>query len=581
MWPIRRPVLLLSAILVCTAAALWILYRATGGDQVPDERFVVEPVEPAADLKEEAVEVRDPFRLKRELTAKMNEDVKGDKMEMDRADGKTTDYDVRGAAASLRYDPPAEAVGKLPPNGNPLVSHKFGADPYALVYRDRVYVYATYDQFEYDAAGEVKDNTYGRINKLSVISSDDLMNWTDHGAVHAAGPDGAAKWASQSWAPAAAHKVIDGKDKFFLYFANNASGIGVLAGDSPTGPWVDPIGKPLIARTSPAAQGVTWLFDPAVLVDDDGQAYIYFGGGVPEGKEDMPNTARVMRLGDDMVSVVGEAAVIPAPFMFESAGINKVNGVYYYTYCSNFYSGVRPEGSPPAGEIAYMTSDSPMGPWTYRGTMLSNPGHFFGVGGNNHHAIFRLRDDWYVAYHAQTLSKAMGVPKGYRSTHLNRVFFNDDGTIQPVAADLKGVEQLKPLDPYVRVEAETMAWNAGIAVEPFGTEGGAEAGLAVADIDDGDWTAVSKADFGDGAAAVKASVKSLGAGGAIELRLDGPEGRLIGTLAVPATDGSDRWIETTTAVTGTEGVHDLYLVFRGKAGEKTFLFDWWQFERDA
>ncbi|KHF34465.1 Arabinoxylan arabinofuranohydrolase precursor [Paenibacillus sp. P1XP2] len=73
---------------------------------------------------------------------------------------------------------------------------------------------------------------------------------------------------------------------------------------------------------------------------------------MPEGEHESPGTARVMRLGDDMISVVGEAEPIPAPFMFEDAGIHKKDGTYYFSYCSNFYDGIRPEGSPPAGEIA-------------------------------------------------------------------------------------------------------------------------------------------------------------------------------------------------------------------------------------
>lgn len=520
------------------------------------------------------------LKLKRELTTRVNEEISVHRLEIVRADNQSESYDVSGAVSKIGFTPPARAIGKVPPNGNPLVSHKFGADPYALVYKDRVYLYLTNDVLEYDAQGNVKDNSYGTINKLSVISSDDLVNWTDHGVIHVAGPEGAAKWATQSWAPAVAHKVIDGKDEFFLYFANNASGIGVLTADSPTGPWTDPIGKPLISRSTPGVEGVTWLFDPAVLVDDDGKAYIYFGGGVPEGKAEMPNTARVMQLGDDMISVVGEAVPIPAPYMFEDSGINKIGGKYYYTYCSNFAAGVRPAGSPPPGEIAYMVSDHPMGPWTYKGTILKNPGHFFGVGGNNHHVIFQFHGEWYIAYHAQTLAKAMGIPKGYRSPHLNRVFFHEDGSIREIAADLKGVEPVKRLDPFVRVEAETMAWSAGIDVVPVKTEddpGRAPVNMAVADIDDGDWTAVANVDFGKGASTFTASVSSAGEGGIMELRLDRPDGRLIGTLVVPSTDGWDRWVEATTDVTGAEGVHDVYFVFKGKPDRKLFRFDYWQF----
>lgn len=515
------------------------------------------------------------FRLNQDLTQPFKEAISLSKFEIEDNDNNAVSYSTDGASVNVGFTAPAAAVGKLPPNGNPLVSHRFGADPYALVHGDRVYLYATNDVLEYDADGNVKDNTYSNINTISVISSDDLANWTDHGEIAVAGPKGAAKWATQSWAPAAAHKVIDGKDKFFLYFANNASGIGVLTSDSPTGPWVDPIGKALVTRSTPGVEAVTWLFDPAVLVDDDGKAYLYFGGGVPEGKDEMPDTARVMELGSDMISVVGEAKTIPAPFMFEDAGINKLNGTYYYTYCSNFYQGVRPEGSPPAGEIAYMTSDSPMGPWTYHGSILKNPGHFFGVGGNNHHAIFQFQGAWYIAYHAQTLSKAMGVPKGYRSTQLNQVAFGEDGSILEIKADYKGVPQLKPLNPYASVAAATIGWNAGILTEKITDEEGRQSTI-VSGIDDADWIALSKVDFGKGASSFTALINGAVEPAYIDLRLDSLNGNSIGVLEVSKTSGED-WSEFTTKVAGAAGVHDLYLVFGGKPGQNLFKAKSWKF----
>lgn len=475
-----------------------------------------------------------------------------------------------------------EAVGKLPPNGNPLAAHKFGADPYALVFGDRVYLYMTADKFEYDEAGEIKENTYSSINKITVLSSSDLVNWTDHGEIPVAGPEGLAKWASQSWAPAAAHRVIDGEDKFFLYFANNASSIGVLSADHPTGPWADPIGKPLITRATPGVEEVKWLFDPAVLVDDDGEAYIYFGGGVPEGRHEQPDTARMMQLGRDMISVQGRAETISAPYMFEDAGIHKHNGTYYFTYCSNFYPGERAAGSPPSGEIAYMTSSRPMGPWTYKGTLLHNPGHFFDVSGNNHHAVFSFRDEWYIAYHAQTLSKALGHPKGYRSTHVNLLHHNSDGTIQEVEADLAGVKQVKRLNPYVRVEGSTMAWSAGVTTETMASDRERVAplsGMVLTDIHHGDWIALAGVDFeNEGATAFAASVSGC-AGGKIELRLDRPDGNLIGVLQVADADGTNQWIERSTEVSGAEGVHDLYLVFCGETDQPLFRLGYWQFRK--
>ena len=129
-----------------------------------------------------------------------------------------------------------------------------------------------------------------------------MVNFEDHGTVYAAGSKGAAKWAANSWAPAAAWKEIDGEVKFFLYFANSGGGIGVLTSDSPTGPFEDPLGEALINNHTPNCADVIWIFDPAVLVDDDGRAYLYFGGGVPEGQAANPGTARVVELGEDMIS---------------------------------------------------------------------------------------------------------------------------------------------------------------------------------------------------------------------------------------------------------------------------------------
>ncbi len=476
-----------------------------------------------------------------------------------------------------------ETIGKIPPQGNPLAAHKFGADPYALVYGDRVYLYMTNDALERDAEGKIKENSYSTINTITVLSSADLANWTDHGDIPVAGPQGAAVWATQSWAPAAVHKVIGGKDKFFLYFANNASNIGVLTADSPTGPWSDPIGKPLITRDSPGVADVKWLFDPAVLVDDDGSGYIYFGGGVPDGLHEWPDTARVMELGPDMTSVTGMATVIPAPYMFEDAGIHKHNGTYYYTYCSNFYSGQRATGSPPPGEIAYMTASHPLGPWTYRGTLLKNPEFFFGVGGNNHHAVFQFRDQWYIAYHAQTLAKAIGDPKGYRSTHLNRLFHNEDGSICEVEADYQGVEQLAALDPYRPVKAAVIGWSAGLCpanLVPASRASGPVSCKVLAGMENGSWIGVSGVDFGpEGASRFVAAVGDSAPGSLLELRLDQPNGQLIGRLHAGTTaGGSGELVELETSVVAVSGVHSLFLVFAGNPQQSWGTLGYWYFK---
>lgn len=499
-------------------------------------------------------------------------------------EGGDVAYDVQQAVGNVGLKQlNTGAVGKLPGYSNPLMSHKYGADPYALVYNGRVYVYMTNDAYEYDANGNIKDNTYGQIKTINVISSADMVNWTDHGAIPVAGPDGAAKWAGLSWAPAAAYKQIDGVDKFFLYFANGAGGIGVLTADSPTGPWTDPIGGPLISSATEGTAGVVWMFDPAVLVDDDGTGYLYFGGGIPnnatEEQAAHPNTARVIKLAGDMVHTVDAAKTIDAPYMFEDSGIHKYNGKYYYTYCSNF-AGTHPDGMPPAGEIAYMVSDSPMGPFTYVGPILKNPGAFFGVGGNNHHAIFEFNNEWYAVYHAQTLSKAaLGNGKGYRSTHINKVSFYDDGSIKDIKADMEGVAPIATLHPYQRTEAETLAWQAGIATEPSRAPASSTSStnLDVTTINNGDWTAVANVDFGDkGAASFDANVAGS-VGGKIEIRLDSPIGQVIGTLNVTPTADEQTWQLLHTAVTSVSGVHNVFFLFQGEDGSELFNLDYWQF----
>jgi len=478
------------------------------------------------------------------------------------------------------------AIAKTPGNSNPLMDHKLGADPYALVYNGRVYIYMSSDSYEYNSDGSIKDNTFANLNKVHVISSADMVNWTDHGAILVAGANnlnngkGIAKWASNSWAPAAAQKVINGKDKFFLYFANGASGIGVLTADSPIGPWSDPLGKALITGSTPGISGVTWLFDPAVLVDDDGTGYLYCGGGIPNDRDQTsianPKTARVVKLGADMISVAGSATMIDAPFMFEDSGIHKYNGKYYYSYCINF-SGTHPSDKP-SGEIGYMLSNSPMGPYTYAGHFLKNPGTFFGAGGNNHHTVFQFNNQWYIVYHAQTVSKALlGSGKGYRSPHINKLVYDTNGQIKEVQADMIGIPQTANLNPYNRTEAETIGWNAGILTEDCQATGGPVYNQDVTNINNGDWIAVGNADFGTGGAKTfKANVAST-VGGKVEIRLDSATGTLVGTLNVSSTGGAQVWKTLETDVSGATGIHRVYLVFTGTGTSSLFNIDYWQF----
>ncbi len=462
---------------------------------------------------------------------------------------------------------------------NPVMTQRFGADPYALVYDGRVYLYMTGDHLTYDASGALTDNNYGDIRTINVISSADLVNWTDHGSVYAASEQGAAKWGGNSWAPAAAYKNIDGKDRFFLYFANSGNGIAVLTADSPVGPFTDPIGKALISRQTPTCGEVTWLFDPAVLMDEDGSAYIYFGGGVPSPEKAAdPGTARVAKLGADMISLDGDPVPIEnVKYLFEDSGINRMGDTYYYSYCSNFSmtEEARKELGFSDGEIVIMKSDSPMGPFeTVRG-VLRNPGSFFGRGGNNHHCIFCFEGTWYIAYHARLLEEAMDLTGGYRSTNIDLLRFDAEGVPAASAGTKSGVEQVGHLDPFAVTPAVTMATGAGVDTRPYGeiAETCGSGDMALTGIGDGSWTCVIGADFGEGASSV--TFEAVGEGrGAIRISQDTPTGKVLGIIPVEAPGKEAKKI-TGSLDESISGVHNLFFTFVGEGYELLS----WQFAR--
>lgn len=512
-------------------------------------------------------------------------DIKADYVMVDNG---ALDYDVTDCKASVQLNYlDTKALAKKLGYGNPIFTQAFGADPYAMEYDGRVYVYMTADAYQYDENGNVIENDYSYINTLRVVSSSDLMNWTDHGEIAVAGENGAAKWATCSWAPAIAHKEIDGKEKFFLYFANGGSGIGVLEGDSPLGPWRDPLGECLLGAGKPGCDGVVWCFDPAVLVDDKGDGYIFFGGGVPSGDKAYlnPKTARVAKLTDDMVHIdEDKVEMIDSPCMFEDSGIFQYNGKYYYSYCSNF-TGPRPEGYPPnTGSICYMVSDDPMGPYEYAGEIFDNPSVWFGTGGNNHHATFVFEGESYFTYHAQTVSKAQGIQQGYRSTHIDKIEMNKDGSIKPIKGTYAGIEQLHEMNPYERIDAETIAWNAGVQVAQCAQPGKIfeDYNTALTDLQDGDWTSVAELSFGENGADEFEAYAASENGGEIEIRLDSPEGSLIGTLKVPATGSDETYQKVSCKVDHVTGTRNVFLVFKGTAEGNLMNVDYYQFtEKEA
>ncbi|MCF8357905.1 MAG: family 43 glycosylhydrolase [Prolixibacteraceae bacterium] len=425
----------------------------------------------------------------------------------------------------------------------PIVSQRFLADPGALVYNGRVYIYCSNDD----------DNPMDRrggyqMQTIVCISSSDLKNWTDHGVVFRV--PGGASWANRSWAPSPAER--DGK--FFLYFGNSGNGIGVAMADNPLGPFKDPIGKALIETSTPGVMPAKnmWLFDPMAFIDDDGQAYLYFGGNGDDN-------VRAIKLNRDMISVDGPAIKLTAPNFFEAAWVHKHNGTYYFSYSTTPRAQMR---------IDYMTSDNPISGFTYGGVVSMQPPS---NNNNNHQAIFKLGDNWYQAYHNRIVAMESDIPPVYkRNICVDKINHNADGTIDTMKNTVNGLKQLKYLDPYERVEAETFSTQSGIE-----TQSCEKGGMMMTDINTGDYVKVSGVDFGRGCKKFKASVSSASGGGSIEIRTGGVDGKLLGVCRVENTGGMQNWKMLSEKIKKVKGVHDLFFVFNSDEGP--FNIDWWQF----
>jgi arabinoxylan arabinofuranohydrolase len=427
----------------------------------------------------------------------------------------------------------------------PIVSYRHLADPGALVYNGRVYLYCSNDD----------DNPNGEKSRYAMksivcVSSRDLKNWTDHGVVFEVPRDAA--WASKSWAPSPAER--DGK--IFLYFGNGGNGIGVAVADNPLGPFKDPIGKELVETSTPGVMPAEnmWLFDPMTFVDDDGQAYMYFGGNGD-------NNVRVIKLNRDMISLADSAIKLSALNFFEASWMHKNNGIYYFSYSANPHAQMR---------IDYMKSTSPTSGFTYGGAISKQPPL---NDNNNHQAIFKFNGEWYQAYHNRIVAKQANIPPIYkRNLCLDQFKHNADGTIDTMVNTVDGLAQLSYVNPFERVEAETMNAQYGI-----NTETCKSGGMNVCNIENGDWIKVRGVNFSKNAKSFEANVVSGSAGGNIEIHLDSIAGNLLGTCSVTNTNGSQNWSVQSCKLSKVKGMHDVYFVFKGGDGN-LFCFDWWKFK---
>lgn len=427
-----------------------------------------------------------------------------------------------------------------------VVQTKFTADPAPLVYDGTVYLYTSHDEDDAPAG-------QGRflMKEWLLYTSTDMVNWTDHGAVASLKDfDWVKDKGNGAWAP----HCIERNGKFYLYCPMPGGvGIGVLVADSPFGPFKDPIGKALVVNSHED-------IDPAVFIDNDGQAYLYWGN---------PNLWYV-KLNEDMISTSGEIIKDPLirkvegqsdPFHYqEGPWAYKRDGHYYMAYASTCC----PEG------MGYAMGPGPTGPWEFKGYIMKPDKRATG----NHPGIIDYKGKSYVfGFNFWLNFRITDKHHERRSVCVAELTFNPDGTIQELPWWEEGVP-VKPvgvLNPYKQTEAETIAWSEGLK-----TGKSDKTGVYVTSIHNNDFIRVREVDFGKGAKSFEISAATPNKG-KIEIRLDNQNGTLLGVCEINNTGGWHNWKTFSTKVEKVNGVHDLFFIFKGDGGE-LFNLDYWKFK---
>ncbi|WNH12611.1 family 43 glycosylhydrolase [Thalassobellus suaedae] len=289
-------------------------------------------------------------------------------------------------------------------HGNPIFTHKYTADPAALVIDNTLWLYTGHD-FEGGQKGyKMKD--------WCVFSTTDMQTWTEHPVP--------LKITDFSWAKsgdAYAGHVAERNGKYYWYISTNWSGIGVAVSDKPEGPFKDALGKPLLTNDDCFASTHSWAcIDPAIFIDNDGQPWIFWGNG----------QCYYAKLKDNMVEVDGTIKQINfESFEFtEAPWIHKRKDKYYLTYATGF-----PE------KIAYAMADSVEGPYVYKGILNEIAGN----SNTNHQAIIDFKGESYFIYHNGGIQTDGG--SFSRSICIDKLEYNDDGTIKPIVMTTKGVSK--------------------------------------------------------------------------------------------------------------------------------------------
>lgn len=307
---------------------------------------------------------------------------------------------------------------------NPIIHDQFTADPTARVFNGKIYLYPSHDI----PAPVGKRQDWFCMEDYHVFSSENLIDWTDHGIIVSqttvpwGKPDGYSMWAPD---------CVCKNGRYYFYFPNapkegRGFAIGVATADKPEGPFICE-NRPIV--------GVSGI-DPCVLLDDDGNAYLYWSGMGIRGS----------KLKDNMKELDGELQEVTMPGR-EGMPPIKVGGVEMKGLPEGFKEGpfvfkredhyyltfpwVRQEGG--TETLAYAMSDNPLGPWTFKGIIMAE---HLNRCWTNHHSIVEYHGEWLLFYHHNDYSPRFDK---MRSAHIDRICFNPDGTIQEVKPTLRGV----------------------------------------------------------------------------------------------------------------------------------------------
>ncbi|MFT3867605.1 MAG: glycoside hydrolase family 43 protein [Nibricoccus sp.] len=291
---------------------------------------------------------------------------------------------------------------------NPAIVDPLTADPAALVHKGTVYLYTGHDEADEKHHGYV-------MNKWLCFSSTDMVNWKQHPSPLA--------FSDFTWAlkNAWAGQVIERDGKFFWYVPMehktiHGFAIGVAVSDSPTGPFKDAKGSALITNDMTTDVKISWDdIDPSVFIDDDGQAYLFWGN----------QRCRYIKLKKNMIETEGPIVTVDLPKFTEAPWVHKRGNLYYLSYAYDW-----PE------KTAYATAEKITGPWIFRGVIQELAGNC----NTNHQSIIEYKGRSYFIYHNG------GTPQGgsfRRSVCIDYLNYNPDGTIQHIIPTSEGVAPAK------------------------------------------------------------------------------------------------------------------------------------------